>query len=54
MEAILKDTDLEEKADTQVVICPKMMSDIHSQTSVLIIFRHPANEKYNAILYSTL
>ena len=45
MEAILKDTDLEEKADTQVVIRPKMMSVIHTQTSVLIIFHHPANRE---------
>ena len=42
VEAILKDTDLEEKADTQVAIRPKMMSVIHTQTSVLIIFHHPA------------
>ena len=45
MEAILKDTDLEEKADTQVPIWPKMMSVIHIQTSVLIIFHHPANKE---------
>ena len=41
----MKDTDLEEKADTQVVICPKMMSVIHTQTSVLIIFHHLANRE---------
>ena len=45
MEAILKDTDLEEKADTQVTIRPKMMSVIHTQTSVLNIFHHPANRE---------
>ena len=45
VEAILKDTDLEEKADTQVAIRPKMMSVIHTQTSVLIIFHHPANRE---------
>ena len=38
----MKDTDLEEKADTQVAIRPKMISVIHTQTSVLIIFHHPA------------
>ena len=52
VEAILKDTDLEEKADTQVTIRPKMMSVIHTQTSVLIIFHTIQQiEKYNAIMY---